>query len=260
MARNDIEYTATIGMITAKTANGNLDGTGTTVVVLTNAAAAGITINRVVIKAEGDTSEGMVRLFIDNGSTVDLLEEVTIGARTCSPTVPTTSQVVTFAKGFVLEMGHKLRASTEVAESFNVLAEGLEWGFPASETRVEQEGFTTRTSVKTANPNRDGTGSLGTILTGTDRGARINSLSIKSLGNTTDGMIRLFFKHPGGATKLQREFRVPQTTQTAVVPAYGRMILFPGGLSIPAGWSLMASTENTADFMLIAEGYTWKYV
>lgn len=130
MARNDIEYTAVIGMAGISTANSNLDGTGTITNVVV--AAEDTTINRVVVKASATTTEGMVRLFVEDAVSVKLLHEVIIGSRTCSATVPATSHVVEFPRGFVLRKGAKLRASTQVAEPFNILAECLEWKFPGA--------------------------------------------------------------------------------------------------------------------------------
>lgn len=259
MARNDIQYKAVLGMDTADVANSNLDGTGTLIEVVK--AGGNLTINKVVIKASDKTTEGMVRLFVESpGKVIKLLEEVTISARqVCGGTVPTVSHVVNFPKGFVLEKNWKLLASTENAEPFNVFAECLEWDFPASETKVLQEAKTTMADISTANPNLDGTGTMAVIATGALNGTRVNSLSIKAVGNTDNGMIRLFIKESRGAIKLQREFRVPESKQSKVVPAYGRKILFEGGLSLPHDYSLLASTECADQFELITEGYTWKY-
>ena len=245
-------------MATADVANSNLDGTGTLVDVVV--AGGNLTINKVVIKASENTSEGMVRLFIEEpGKTIKLLEEVAIAARVCSGTVPTISHVVNFPKGFVLEKNWKLRASTENAEAFNVIAECLEWDFPSSETKVLQAASTTMEDISTANPNLDGTGAMAIIASGALNGTRVNSLSIKATGNTDNGMIRLFIKDDAGNTKLQREIRVPESKQTKVVPAYSRNIIFDGGLSLPARYSLLASTERADLFKLITEGYDWEY-
>lgn len=63
MARNDIQYKAAMGITTANTANNKLDGTGTLITVLV--AAESTTINKVVVKAAVNTTEGMVRLFVE---------------------------------------------------------------------------------------------------------------------------------------------------------------------------------------------------
>jgi len=152
MARNDIEYTAAIGTATAVVANNKLDGTGTLVTVLV--AGGSITINNVVIKASVMSTEGMVRLFVEDPSkNIKLLEEVTISARVSSGTVPTVSHVVNFVKGFVLEKNLKLLASTENAESFNVFADGLAWEFPSPETKALQAASNTMADISTANTN-----------------------------------------------------------------------------------------------------------
>jgi len=98
-----------------------------------------------------------------------------------------------------------------------------------------------------------------TIASGSLNGTRVNSLSIKAIGNTNNGMVRLFIKDGSGNIKLQRDFRVPESKQTKVVPAYGRKISFDGGLSLPNGYTLLASTEQADVFKLITEGYTWEY-
>lgn len=259
MARNDIEYKAVLGMKTASVANSNLDGTGTLVTVVQS--TGNLTINKVVIKASANTTEGMVRLFVEEpGKVIKLLEEVTISARhVCGGTVPTISHVVNFPKGFVLKKNWKLLASTENAEPFNVFAECLDWEFPASETKVQQEAMTKMADISTANPNLDGTGTLAYVAEGAKDGTRVNSLSIKAQGDTANGMIRLFIKDDVGNIKLQREFRVPESKQTKVVPAYGRKIIFEGGLHLPNDYMLLISTECADHFDLITEGYTWEY-
>jgi len=258
MARNDAQSKATPGMITANTANNKLDGSGTLVTLLV--AGESTTINKVVIKASVNTTEGMVRLFVEKpGKTIKLPDEVTVAARDQSGTTPTISQIVNFPKGFVLKRGWKPKASTENAETFNLFAECLEWNFPASETKVLKVGVTSMEDISTANSSLDGTGAIGTVATGALNGTRLSSLSIKAVGNTDNAMIRLFIKDDGGTIKLQREMRVPESKQTKVVPAYGRKIYFDGGLSLPAGYSLMASTERGDLFKLIAEGCTWEY-
>lgn len=258
MARNDIEYKAVIGMATVKVANNKLDGSGAIDDVVV--AKENTTVNKVVIKAADKTTEGMVRLFVEDPSKgISLLQEVTIAARDYTGTVPTISHVVNFAQGFVLEKGWKLRASTENAQPFNVIAECLEWTFPASQTKIQQDAITAMEKISTANPNLDGTGALTSIVTGALNGTRLNSLAIKALGNTDNGMVRVFIQDAGGQIELEREFRVPESKQSNVVPAYGRIVPFPGGLSLPAGYSLLASTERSNLFQLVVEGYAWEY-
>lgn len=105
-------------------ANTNRDGTGTIVNVMTG-AAAGSRIDRVTIKARGTTTDGMVRLFLWDGTTAFLLTEIPVTAITPSSTVASFETTVEFDGGILLgSTSHALRASTHNAESFNVIAFG----------------------------------------------------------------------------------------------------------------------------------------
>ncbi|MFN8331326.1 MAG: hypothetical protein U0T81_08930 [Saprospiraceae bacterium] len=55
------------GFVTISTANSNLDGTGTTTLLLT-AGNDGTLIKSLIIKAQTSTSQGMIRFFIKNAS------------------------------------------------------------------------------------------------------------------------------------------------------------------------------------------------
>jgi hypothetical protein len=125
------EYTANTGMVNIATANANLDGTGTLGTVLT-AALNGTIIQSINIKALVNTTAGMVRLFIYDGANTRLLMEVPVMATTKSATAHSFSARVNFlGNGFALQSGWLLKASTEKAESINVIAEALDWQYPA---------------------------------------------------------------------------------------------------------------------------------
>lgn len=115
-----------IAQVTA--ANTNRDGTGTVVIVFT-AGASGSRIERVVIQATGTTTAGMVRLFIHDGTNARLYEEIPIPATTPSATVMATATTVEAFSvptlfPIVLPTGYSLRAATNNAETFNVIAMG----------------------------------------------------------------------------------------------------------------------------------------
>lgn len=115
-----------IGQIS--TANTNRDGTGTIGTIFT-AGASGSRIDRVNIQAVGTTTAGMVRLFIHDGTNSRLYHEEPVGAMTPSATVAAafaTCEPITYPTKFplVLPSGYSLRASTEKAETFNVIAMG----------------------------------------------------------------------------------------------------------------------------------------
>lgn len=123
-------YAATpnLGLAAISTANTNRDGTGTIGTVLT-AGASGSRIDAVMLKATGTTTAGMIRLFVHNGTTAYLLNEIPVLANTPSSTAPawevqlngsTMSQLFPI----ILPTGYSLRAATNNAETFNVLAVG----------------------------------------------------------------------------------------------------------------------------------------
>ncbi|MEN9885488.1 MAG: hypothetical protein RL758_66 [Pseudomonadota bacterium] len=116
------------GIAQISTANTARDGTGTIGTVFT-AAATGSRIDAINIKATGTTTAGMIRLFIHDGSTSRLIDEVPVLATTPSATVPSfevnlnTNTMAHFLP-IILPNGFSLRASTNNAETFNVIAFG----------------------------------------------------------------------------------------------------------------------------------------
>lgn len=116
------------GMAVISVANTGRDGTGT-IGTIFSAGASGSRIDKIIIKAQGTTTAGMVRLFIHDGSNARLIDEVLVQAITPSATVQS-FQVVLAANQITVELpiilpnGYSLRASTHNAESFNVIAMG----------------------------------------------------------------------------------------------------------------------------------------
>ena len=123
-------YAATpnLGIAAISTANTNRDGTGTIGTVLT-AGASGSRVDAVMLKATGTTTAGMIRLFVHNGTTAYLLNEIPVLANTPSSTAPAwevqmNSSTMSQLFPIILPTGFSLRASTNNAETFNVLAVG----------------------------------------------------------------------------------------------------------------------------------------
>jgi hypothetical protein len=120
-------------------------------------------------------------------------------------------------------------------------------------------------SISTANTNRDGTGTLGTVYTARSQanggqGARIEFITIEATGTTTAGMVRLYVDN--GTARLIREIAVSALTPSATVKAYtiptsegadvnGRLAI---GLMLAPGDILKASTHNAETFLVRAEG------
>ena len=116
------------GIGQVSTANTNRDGTGTLATVFT-AGTNGSRIDAINLKATGTTTAGMIRLFIHDGLNAILLTEVPVTALTPSGTLPAwEAQLNTNSMSQVLPIilptGYSLRASTNNAETFNVLAMG----------------------------------------------------------------------------------------------------------------------------------------
>lgn len=109
-------------------------------------------------------------------------------------------------------------------------------------------------AIATANTNRDGTGTIGTVITGTTYGTRISRIQIKATVTTTAGTVRLFI-HDGAAYFLWREIIVTAITVGASTAAfeYTLELLGERALILPNAYSLRASTEKAENFNVTAE-------
>src|SRR4051812_43108462 len=76
-----VKYTAAINMVSISTANTNLDGTGTITTLMTG-GSSGTLIKRIIIKAQGNTTQGMIRLFYNAIGTYWLMQEIPVPAVT----------------------------------------------------------------------------------------------------------------------------------------------------------------------------------
>lgn len=105
--------------------------------------------------------------------------------------------------------------------------------------------------VSTANTNRDGSGTLGTLITGATNGTRIRRIDCKATGTTTAGMLR-FYMHDGTNTRLWFEIAVSAVTPSASVPAWSDSRVFADPPVLPSGWSIKVSTHNAETFNVIS--------
>lgn len=113
--------------VAISTANTGRDGSGTIATVFTADAVDGSMLDRIEITATGNTTAGVVRLFLHNGSTYFLWKEILVGAITVSTTVAVFNRKIDCSmpeNACYLAAGDSLRASTHNAEAFNVTA----WG------------------------------------------------------------------------------------------------------------------------------------
>jgi hypothetical protein len=127
MLNESAKYTANTGMGSISVANSNLNGTGTLVSIITG-ASNGTLIKRIIIKATGNCTQGMIRFYINiPGASTYLLFEVEVPPVTQSATVDSFSSIL--ETDFNLKSGYILRASTENAETFRITAEGCDWAY-----------------------------------------------------------------------------------------------------------------------------------
>lgn len=124
------QYAATprCGVGQVSVANTNRDGTGTIATIFT-AGAKGSRIDAIDLKAVATTTVGMVRLFIHDGTSARLLTELPVTAITPSATLPSWEaqlnvNTMTQVLPLILPTGYSLRAASEKAETFNVIALG----------------------------------------------------------------------------------------------------------------------------------------
>lgn len=118
------QYTANTGTVKNSAANPNRDGTGTLTTVISG-ASAGTYVKTINITAEDATSQGMLRFFIDNGSSTLLFKEVSIPAHTPSSLVATFH--VKLFGGFTLTSSHTLKVANETGDLMCISADAINW-------------------------------------------------------------------------------------------------------------------------------------
>lgn len=108
------------------------------------------------------------------------------------------------------------------------------------------------TTISTANTNRNGTGTISTLLTGGTNGTSVKRVKAIATGVTTAGFVRLF-THDGTNAYLLAEIQVTAITPSASVAAWnGELELFD--YVLPNGWSIRVSTHNGEEFDVQAFG------
>lgn len=103
--------------------------------------------------------------------------------------------------------------------------------------------------ISTANTNRNGTGTIGTVMTGATNGTRIDDIYIVATGTTTAGVVRLFISD-GTNVRLWQEILVSAVTPSTTVAVWSYTLLNQA-LILESGWSLQASTNNAETFNVI---------
>lgn len=109
--------------------------------------------------------------------------------------------------------------------------------------------------ISTANTNRDGTGTIGTIATGAATGTKIEEVDIKATVTTTAGMVRLYLSLDAGTTwRLFDEVAVSAITVAASTQSFRQAQTYTNLILRDASAKLGASTHNAETFNVVAIG------
>lgn len=115
---------------------------------------------------------------------------------------------------------------------------------------------TAMAQILTANTNRDGSGTLGTVWTAPANGSKIEHIDIVATGSVSNGVVRLYI-HDGATARLWKEILVPATVPSVTVAVFSSSIdcsQGPGVLVLQTAYSLRASTHIGETFNVIAIG------
>lgn len=95
------------------------------------------------------------------------------------------------------------------------------------------------TTVATANTNRDGTGTVATVITAAASGTQIREINIKGLGTTAAANVVLFV-YDGTTFSVLTEMAVTAITASTTTQSFSSSVRFDN-LFLPSGWSVRAS-------------------
>jgi hypothetical protein len=109
---------------------------------------------------------------------------------------------------------------------------------------------TAQVQISTANTNRNGTGTIGTLIIGATNGTRVDDIYITATGAVTAGVVRLFISDATNI-RLWQEILVTATSPN-VTTAVWSYTLLNQALLLKSGWYLAASTNNAETFNVIA--------
>ncbi|MBX2907313.1 MAG: hypothetical protein KF744_14810 [Taibaiella sp.] len=259
--------TAKTGIAQISTANGNLNGVGST--LLFTASANGSIVKSITIKAIQPVKTGMVRLFIGDGVSYALYKEVGTPIVPEMESTPTPTPIfvmdeVTVVGNFILQAGQSLYASTQTAQAFNIIVEALEWEYPQVLPTTccnfkQITGNVGYNTANTANPNLNGSGSIVQVFkaSNTANGSNIKSLSISALQSTNPGMIRIFVGANINSYFLMREVYIPESNQGGFQASFKEIIEM--NFDLQSNYIIGVSTQNSESFSIVVEGSDWTY-
>jgi hypothetical protein len=108
-------------------------------------------------------------------------------------------------------------------------------------------------NVATANTNRDGTGTVATLITGAATGTRIAEIVVQARVTTTAGMVRIFL-YDGTTYRFFDEVAIAAATVSATVKGTRVSTLYSNLVLPSASWSIVVSTHNAESMDVIALG------
>jgi len=99
------------------------------------------------------------------------------------------------------------------------------------------------TNVATANTNRDGSGTVATLITGAATGTKVAEIVVKARVTTTAGQVRVWL-YDGTNYRAFDEYTIAAATVSATVQGT-RVSTTYANLVLPsASWSLVVATNN----------------
>jgi hypothetical protein len=108
-------------------------------------------------------------------------------------------------------------------------------------------------NIATANTNRDGTGTVATLITGAATGTRVAEIVVQARVTTTAGMVRIFL-HDGSTFFFFDEVAVAAATVSASVKGTRVSTLYTNLVLPSASWSVRVSTHNAESIDVTALG------
>lgn len=98
-------------------------------------------------------------------------------------------------------------------------------------------------NVATANTNRDGTGTVATLITGASTGTRVAEIVVQARVTTTAGMVRVFL-YDGTTYRFFDEIAIAAATVGANTKATRVSTTYSNLILPSASWSIVVSTHN----------------
>jgi hypothetical protein len=264
---DNAQYTAQTAIKQLTTANPNLDGTGATTVI--TGASNGTLIKSIIIKAVQPVATGMIRLFIQATAAgpISLYREIPIPEYPSLIATPFPFPImpmleIDYQQEFKLQNASKLLVSTQTANKFNIIVEGLDWKYPTELKGccdcIQESSILGVGTVSAANPNLDGTGAVQIFQAPADKGTTIKSITVAALQSTHKGMVRFFLSLDAGVTFfLWMEMVIPETIQSGFTPSFKQLL--EEDYHIAAGTIIGATTQNSESFAITIEGLDWAY-